>query len=1037
MTIWNSMSNNETADEISRSLANLFGSVSPHHPLHSWGYAPPETRHPSGSSQPAPIEPVAGQTEIFTNNQNSLQRRRYSLEEVLSIRESQGETGAMGSPCGSQKDDTSFSPTSFPTVLPGLEVAKPSIGKAHPTPMETSGSGSEGHRAYASRSGMRTTDMPLDPSGKSPDTDAVPVAETPNNVDAHVDSGAMSTSDSAIAGLASIPLDEGSVGESVPYYTSEALQPTRQDKPRIRYSLEYVSSLKHSHQPCPPGLVGEPFQRVLGVHSDPSGPDIIGEQVGSSASLTRDSRVEGLAVRPLGKAAVEKNVHCETSKVLHSPRQDKCRIRYSLEFILSLRHSHGPCPAALFRALGEQMLLGVKYDVSGVKALSEAADDTDAILDACGVPRSRDVIPSGADEHTSFEDLSLSPAVLAGLQSAGFYRPSPVQIRGIPLGRLGIDMIAQAKSGTGKTLVFSVISLETVLSMPREGSGVAVMILAPTRDIAAQIKDVLVHIGRSIEPKVPIGLYIGGASIKSDEEGIRKYAPPIAVGTPGRVLDLLHRGVMDVSALRLLIIDEADRLLDGSFGTSVSSICSMLPRTKQVTTFSATYSLSLLQSLKSVMRAPQYVNLCDWEESDRGGETSGVNFPKISRKSLYDADSGNARLPSTGDPCPDHRSNNRWAVLRSVRQLAVALGCSAQRANQDDGLQTALQKLNALVSILSRQPFGQAVVFLNDKTCGRLVKGELCESGFAAVYTSGSEPQATRTASLEAMRKGNARVLVATDLIARGVDLPGCDLVVHLDVPSNSATYLHRVGRTGRFGSRGVSILLFYDGPEKNSVDFLQRGLQLEFQDAAHLVVTTPAYEGASTDAADVPGDHPPDDCPLGDETDSTTLAVMAGYDAKEAEATMHVTDDVAPGQSRVQANLVDKASVSCNDGSATAEVPGLANQDSVVPGVDSNLAGEADPNRVDRHALPDIRAPDVSTTRSEPVTSPPGSNPVTDHCVGTHQGIGASDAWDQYAQEAFRTGHQAGYEMAQRMARDILSRLGPGGLSAMLNNQQ
>jgi superfamily II DNA/RNA helicase len=542
----------------------------------------------------------------------------------------------------------------------------------------------------------------------------------------------------------------------------------------------------------------------------------------------------GVAAEPLRNTLACAGLANEATKGIaasSSPIVSGRRLRYGLEYVMNLKNS--PLRSFDVSGLEERRLIRDVGDASPGPARSQREG-----ISSVGSTFNRpDVALTGADQHITFADMLLPAVLLRGLHSAGFHVPSPVQIRGIPLGRLGVDIIAQAKSGTGKTVVFSVLALETVLIAREREDDVAALVLVPTRDIASQIRDVIVEIAAKIVPQVHVGLLIGGSAVRADEAALRDRTHGIIVGTPGRVEDLLDRGSLKLSSLKLLVLDEVDRMLDGSFQGSVPAICNMLPSSKQVVTFSATYSPSLLNTLRTVMRSPELIRLCD----DEGSESNICDDDRV------ECPSGNEEKAQIADLCASSGGGNRFAALQAVRQSAVAIedylgkvGSSCMGCSDFLSL-SVFDKLQTLVALLSSHPFGQAVVFTNDKVNGRAVKSRLCDAGFAAVYMSGNEMQKTRRASLEAMRRGRARVLVSTDLVARGVDLPGCDLVVHLDLPQDSATYLHRVGRAGRFGSTGTSVVLYFaSGYERYSVEHLQRELHCVFEDLSSTVQAIP-----------------------------------------------------------------------------------------------------------------------------------------------------------------------------------------------------
>uniref|UniRef100_A0A8C3JIS0 RNA helicase n=1 Tax=Calidris pygmaea TaxID=425635 RepID=A0A8C3JIS0_9CHAR len=216
--------------------------------------------------------------------------------------------------------------------------------------------------------------------------------------------------------------------------------------------------------------------------------------------------------------------------------------------------------------------------------------------------RTRDVLVPGGP--SDFGSLLLSAPVLAGLEAAGFHRPSPVQLKAIPLGRCGLDLIVQAKSGTGKTCVFSTIALDAVLL---ESSATQILILAPTREIAVQIHAVITTIGIKMEG-LECHVFIGGTPLNQDKIRLKKCH--IAVGSPGRIKQLIELDYLNTASIRLFILDEADKLLEeGSFQEQINWIYSSLPANKQMLAVSATYPESLANALTRYMREPTFVRL--------------------------------------------------------------------------------------------------------------------------------------------------------------------------------------------------------------------------------------------------------------------------------------------------------------------------------------------------------------------------------------------------------------------------------------------
>ncbi|XP_041952879.1 probable ATP-dependent RNA helicase DDX20 [Alosa sapidissima] len=371
--------------------------------------------------------------------------------------------------------------------------------------------------------------------------------------------------------------------------------------------------------------------------------------------------------------------------------------------------------------------------------------------------RTDDVLLS---EDIEFSSLLLSPLVLQGLSSAGFQKPSPIQLKAIPLGRCGLDLIVQAKSGTGKTCVFATIALDSLLP---ENPGPQVLVLAPTREIAVQIHSVVMAIGSAIEG-LECHVFIGGTPVSQDKIRLKKCH--IAVGSPGRIKQLIEIGVLSTASIRLFVLDEADKLLEeGSFQEQINWIFSSLPVNKQMLALSATYPESLAQHLTRYMREPTFVRL---NPTDPG---------LIGLKQYY-------RLVPT-HPLP-HK------VFE--------------------------EKVQHLLDLYSKVPFNQSLVFSNLHSRAQQLADILSSKGLPAVCISSSLTQDQRLDAMSKLRHYQCRVLISTDLTSRGIDAEKVNLVVNLDVPQDWETYMHRIGRAGRFGTHGLAVTYCCYGEEENKM---------------------------------------------------------------------------------------------------------------------------------------------------------------------------------------------------------------------------
>uniref|UniRef100_A0A8C4NHI9 RNA helicase n=1 Tax=Eptatretus burgeri TaxID=7764 RepID=A0A8C4NHI9_EPTBU len=294
--------------------------------------------------------------------------------------------------------------------------------------------------------------------------------------------------------------------------------------------------------------------------------------------------------------------------------------------------------------------------------------------------RTRDVL--GAEAAT-FSELMLSAPLLAGLSAAGFTRPSPIQLKAIPLARCGLDLLVQAKSGTGKTCVFATVALDAIVL---ENPTVQVLVLAPTREIAVQIHGVVTALGCKMDG-LHCHLFIGGTPVSEDQR--RLHQCHIAIGSPGRVKQLMDLGFLLAAAVRLFVLDEADKLLEeGSFQDQINWIYSSLPANKQMLALSATYPESMAQQLNNYMREPAHIRL---DPTDM--QLLGVH-------QFY-----------------------RVVNVHALSHLTLA------------------EKVQQLQELLSCIPFNQALIFSNLHSRAQHLANTLAAQGFPAACISGKTAQ--------------------------------------------------------------------------------------------------------------------------------------------------------------------------------------------------------------------------------------------------------------------------------------------------------
>jgi len=377
------------------------------------------------------------------------------------------------------------------------------------------------------------------------------------------------------------------------------------------------------------------------------------------------------------------------------------------------------------------------------------------------------------DESVTFTDLPISNSTIELLNQAGFVKPSPIQLQALPLALVGVDLLIQAKSGTGKTLVFGITALESIQTDANEDENsivTKVIILAPTREIAQQI----VYVIKSIKPaECFIHTFIGGMALKDDQNHLKKCH--IVVGTPGRIEELLRLKYLRADTIRLLVLDEADVLLCKEFQDQINSIFSYMPSNKQVLLASATYPEHLVRFSERYMRDMTCVRIVDSES------------------------------PS----------------LLGIKQFKIII--------PHHPIESFLfeQKVLLLLRLLPQLKFRQCLIFSNLRMRSSAVCERLKSLGYETTFTSSSLTQHRRTKAMRDMYKHKCQILVTTDLTSRGIDLDYVDFVISMDLPNDSETYLHRIGRAGRFGAYGCSVTIVSQGDEEKHLENIQNEYKL------------------------------------------------------------------------------------------------------------------------------------------------------------------------------------------------------------------
>ncbi|HYL63887.1 MAG TPA: DEAD/DEAH box helicase [Candidatus Methylomirabilis sp.] len=341
----------------------------------------------------------------------------------------------------------------------------------------------------------------------------------------------------------------------------------------------------------------------------------------------------------------------------------------------------------------------------------------------------------------NFSELPVSSCLKERLASARFSTPTPIQAAAIPQALEGKDLLATAQTGTGKTLAFLIPVIEKLLC--HDSKGIAALVLVPTRELAMQVADQF----NALRGRLwPAALVVGGLPERHQLNSIRNGAP-LVVATPGRLEDFLDRGQIQFSTLQILVLDEADRMLDMGFLPAIRRIVSALPQKRQTLCFSATMEGEMARLVKDYTRNP--VRLA---------------------------------FGSTLKPSENVR----------LQAFEVAAG----------GKQEALRHMLA-------KERGRCLVFSRTKRGAERIAKNLNRDGIHAAMIHGDRSQSQRTAALEGFQRGRYRVLVATDLASRGIHVQDIVHVINYDLPEVPENFIHRVGRTGRAGGRGVASTLF------------------------------------------------------------------------------------------------------------------------------------------------------------------------------------------------------------------------------------
>ena len=348
-----------------------------------------------------------------------------------------------------------------------------------------------------------------------------------------------------------------------------------------------------------------------------------------------------------------------------------------------------------------------------------------------------------------FEELNLAPALLKAVLEQGYETPTPIQAQAIPAVLAGHDLLAGAQTGTGKTAAFTLPMLHRLSqsAAPKNkfgGKGIRALVLTPTRELAAQVEESVREYGKYLD--INSTVVFGGVGMNPQIDRIKRGVD-ILVATPGRLLDLQQQGFLDLSTVQVLVLDEADRMLDMGFIHDVKKVLALVPKDKQSLLFSATFSDEIRELANTLLKSPQSIQV----------------------------------TPSN-------------TTVQRITQVIHPVGRG--------------KKKQVLLHIIQQHNWSQVLVFTRTKFGANNVAEFLTKNGVNAMALHGNKSQSARTQALAGFKSGDIRALVATDIAARGIDIDELPHVVNYEIPNVSEDYVHRIGRTGRAGNSGEAVSL-------------------------------------------------------------------------------------------------------------------------------------------------------------------------------------------------------------------------------------
>lgn len=369
-------------------------------------------------------------------------------------------------------------------------------------------------------------------------------------------------------------------------------------------------------------------------------------------------------------------------------------------------------------------------------------------------------VPTDDDVTVTFKELGLAPNIIKALDDLGYVKPTPIQALAIPAALKQQDVLGIAQTGTGKTGAFTLPTMHKLEKGRARARMPRCLIICPTRELAAQVAQNVEEYGKYL--KLEMALLIGGVSFAEQDRKLMKGVD-ILIATPGRLLDQFERGKILMTGVQTLVVDEADRMLDMGFIPDIEKIFKMTPFTRQVLFFSATMPSEIKRLVDQFLHQPVTIQV--------------------------------ARQSTTAE---------------TVRQRIIRVPSSDPK-----------QKRTALRWIIGQEDVDNGIIFCNRKKDVDIVAKSLTVHGMSAAPIHGDLAQSLRTLTLDSFKKGDIKFLVASDVAARGLDVPSVSHVFNYDVPNHSEDYVHRIGRTGRAGREGDTIMLVARLDERNYQDIL------------------------------------------------------------------------------------------------------------------------------------------------------------------------------------------------------------------------